>query len=159
MIEILPNENDDKDFIKLISQVVNNSILLYKPNEIYIVKIDHWFDVKWLAFSGQTLGVIPEWNSRLTVPAFNPNRVINETFYKKVNASFIEGEARKLHINKQSSDNLRNFLDKVSESGLFVWYSGDTTKLDRGSLMIYWTNPGIDVVIPFPVRSCAIIEK
>ena len=58
MIEILPNEKDDKDFIKLILQILNNSILLYKPKEIYVVEIDHWFDDKWLAFSGKTLGVI-----------------------------------------------------------------------------------------------------
>lgn len=145
MIEILPNENDDANFIKIVSQVLNSSISFYKPTEIFIVQIDHWFDVKWLGFSGQTLGVIPVGNGRLTVPAFNPNRVVNETFYKKANNSFIKSVAGKLHTNKRSSDNLHNFLDKISESGLFVWYSGDTIKLDKGSLMIYWTNPKIDL--------------
>jgi hypothetical protein len=145
MIEILPNEKDDKDFIKLILQILNNSILLYKPKEIYVVEIDHWFDDKWLAFSGKTLGVIPIWNIRLTVPAFNPNRVVSETFYKRVKNSFIQSEAQKLHSKKPSSDNLQNFLDRISQSALFVWYSGNTKILDRGSSMMYWTNSEIKV--------------
>lgn len=140
MIEILPAENDDKNFIKLISQVINNSVLLYKPEEIYIIKIDHWFDFKWLGFSGKTLGVIPTWNRRLTVPAFNPNRVLEETFYKCEENSFIEGEGVKLHNRKYSGDNLQNFIDRISECGVFLWYSGNTGILDRGSLMIYRTN-------------------
>ncbi len=140
MIEILPTENDDKDFIKLISQIINNSVLLYKPEEIYIVKIEHWFDFKWLGFSGKTLGVIPRWNRRLTIPAFNPNRVLEETFYKRENNSFIERESVKLHNRKYSGDNLQNFIDRISEFGMFVWYSGNTNILDKASLMIYRTN-------------------
>ena len=51
MINILPKKNDDLEFTRIVSRILNNSIAVFDPDEIYVVQIDHRFDYKWLGFS------------------------------------------------------------------------------------------------------------
>ncbi len=116
---------------------MNGAIHCYKPDEIYIVQIDNWFDHKWRAFSGKTLGAVGVWNSTLTIPPFEPNRVINQFYYRKDKDTYVLQPAKPLHIHQWSSSNLQRFLKQITEAGLFAWYSGETKNNDAGSLLVY----------------------
>jgi len=37
---------------------------------------------------------------------------------------------------------MQRFVDRVSESGVFVWYSGDSASSDAASLMLYQVSDG-----------------
>jgi hypothetical protein len=45
--------------------------------------------------------------------------------------------ARPLHIEQAGGDSPQRRLAQVSQSGVFLWYSGETTKTDQASLLLY----------------------
>jgi len=139
MIDLNPNQDDDAQFVRLASQLLNNLIHLHSPKDIYVIQIDHWFDHKWQYFSGKTIGVIGVWNSTLTLPPFNPSRVVSQKYYRAEPSAgtYQSRSAKPLHLDQWSGQNLHRFVKAVSSSGLFLWYRGETVKLDRASLMVY----------------------
>jgi len=142
MIDLKPTKTDDRNFVELVSQLLSSLIRLNQPEEVYVVNVDHWFDHKWQYFSGKTLGALGVWNSRLTVPPFDPGRVIRELHFRFDSAtnSYREDTRKPLHVNQWSTHNLQRFIKDVSASGVFIWYSSDTEKVDRASLMVYVVN-------------------
>ncbi len=139
---------DSYDFIDIISQIINGFADKYDIDEICTIKIKNWFDKKWLNYSGKGIIHFEEtthpdnvalsnfWKNKITVPPFNPNRVLTEqTFYrhKTQNKNF----ERLLHIDQKSSDNQNNRMVTKSENGLFVWFSSNSEINQQGSLMIY----------------------
>lgn len=140
MITLIAKELDDPSFIKNASRILNGAIRCYKPTEIYLVQIDSWFDHKWRVFSGKSVGAVGVWNHVLTVPPFEPNRVISQLHYlaDELNQEgYILQPSKTLHLHQWSSSNLQRFLKQFAESGLFVWYSGNSQNSDAGSLMVY----------------------
>ena len=138
MVELRPTHSDDPDFVQLGTQIINNLIRLHSPQEVYAIEIDHWFDHKWQSFSGKTLGALPLWRSTLTVPPFDPGRVVKQHYFRATEAgSYIAADTKPLHPDQWSGHNLHRFIKFVSSSGLFVWYSGETKTTNRASLMTY----------------------
>jgi hypothetical protein len=135
MIEILPAENDDKNFIGLVEQISNVGINLTQPEEVFIIKIDHWFNFKWKSFSHKIFGALGVWRDELRIPPFIPDRVVEETFFQKIGEVYETKSANPLHIYQPSENNARRKIKR--KSALFVWFSGETTKNSQGSLMIY----------------------
>jgi hypothetical protein len=138
-IEIPVLEGDDVDFIHLARTAIADEVKI-ASREIYLVKIDQWFGKNWLRFSGKVMGAfgIKKW--RLTPPPFHPSRVVFERHFtiEPGAKAYVEDEAlRPLHIHQTSEENRRRYIDDVTESGTFVWYSGDTQKSGRGSMMVY----------------------
>ena len=140
MIEILPTENDDSDFTLIVEKILKSFIQNLEPMEIYIFKIDHWFDFKWRAFTGKMVGVLGSWNNKeLRIPPFIPDRVEEQLYFQRENKTYIKKEAYDLHIYQTSSNNItgKRKLVTSSEPRFFLWFSGDTKNTLRGSLMIY----------------------
>lgn len=103
-------------------------------------KINHWFDHKWLAFSGKLLGSLGFWAKRLTLPPFVANRVIDQWRYLRDDS----GDAYQLlnpgpdiHHRGPSADNVHRAVKRVAPASALFWYSGDTAKTGHGSLMAY----------------------
>ena len=145
MVAINATERDDARFVELVNRVLDSAVRLYRPDDVYIVQIDHWFDHKWLAFSGKALGALGVSKARLTLPPFNPNRVVRQVYYEAGApgaATYSLASSPPLHIDQWSDANMQRFVDRVSESGLFVWYSGDTEPSDAASLMLYRVGGG-----------------
>jgi hypothetical protein len=142
MMNLKPTKTDDPNFVELVSQLLRSLIRLNKPEEVFVVNIDHWFDHKWQYFSGKILGALGVWKSRLTVPPFDPGRVIREMHFRLDPAtnSYREETRKPLHIDQWSVRNLNRFINDVSDSGVFIWYSGNTERGDRASLMVYVVN-------------------
>ncbi|MEP6360801.1 MAG: hypothetical protein ABJ287_00315, partial [Balneola sp.] len=83
MLTIKRQPDDNDQFISRVEVLIEKFILEKKPNSFYLIKIDNWFDKKWLGFSGKILGAVGIAKSDLTIPPFVPNRIIYEKFYSK----------------------------------------------------------------------------
>lgn len=128
---------------------------------IRIIRIDNWFDHKWLNFSGigrvafgQYMGTwfdrdtaLDEFHrqgTRSTFPPFTPNRVITQDFYRKSESGsyVLDEDGPWVHSStrKRSSGNLHRRIVTHNNSCLFVWFSSNTLANRRGSLMVYRAN-------------------
>jgi len=136
-------DTDDDDFLAISERLLVSEIGAYTPLEVYLVKIDGWFDTKWLGFSGKVLGALGVWNTPSTIPPFHPNRVVSEMHFKHTKSEAYERSATQaLHILQPSASNIQRTVRGISESAVFLWYSSGTASQDRGSTMLYGTKDG-----------------
>ncbi|MBK9153021.1 MAG: hypothetical protein IPM25_02170 [Chloracidobacterium sp.] len=142
MIRVQAQVNDDLEFTSLIEAFVNRLANTVQPEELFLVKIDHWFDFKWRGFQGKLLGALGlRGFEKLRIPPFIPDRVVEQRHFKIDGGEYSEREAG-LHFYQSSSENLtRKCLVAVSAPRLFIWYSGGTKDFHRGSLMAYVIEP------------------
>lgn len=132
-------ENDNLNYILNVENIIQNRINLWKPNEIYITRIDNWFDEKWLNFSGTLLSALSIWKGETTIPPFHPNRVeFTKLHVKKKDEYYTKKIIKPLHILQESKDNLKRHIVDFSDNGLFIWYSGNSIKNNIGTLMCYF---------------------
>lgn len=140
MITLKVNKLDDPQFIGLVSNILNACVDRYRPADVYVVEIDHCFDRKWQRFAGKVLGALGTWNQRLVIPPFDPRRVVSQRFYHSdvpSSSPYQLNIARPLHIDQSGGDNTSRRLAQVSESGIFLWYSGETVNNNQASVLLY----------------------
>lgn len=135
-MNIVPSDDDAPEFIAEINAILNGVLMSTTPQGLILVKIDGWFGPKWLSFSGKVIGAIPVWEDRLTIPPFVPNRVINQQVFSAPN---YKGESLRQPIHKklESVLALQRHDTTVAGKVALAWYSGDSLKNGRGSLMTY----------------------
>jgi hypothetical protein len=153
-IKLSVNETDDPEFIDLVSRVIDRSALIGQPHGIFVVKIDNWFDERWLNFSGKgRVGVsygnlaVPDTvldefrQDKITFPPFNPRRVINERYFEReVDGGYQPSIAQPLVHRRRlerSANNLHQRVVDFTQSAIFVWFSSNTKQNQRGSIMLY----------------------
>jgi len=155
-MEILTKQNDDPGFVELVKHVIAGSINDGFPNTIIVIKIDNWFDHKWLGFSGRGrvgFGFYGDYlvdmdtaldefrQDQITLPPFSPRRVIEEYYFQReASGNYSVRDPRPyLHERKlaPSSQNLHKRIADRIDSALLVWFSSNTKQNLRGSLMIY----------------------
>jgi len=133
MIELHQTDEDDINFTNRMRKIVLGALLLYKPQEVYVVHIDNWFDWKWLPFSLEEL------------PPFSPNRVLDQQHFTwdATTSAYLPSERGEILHKAQATSEHRNQrrLSKISAPTSFVWYSGNTRKNDAGSLLAYFRIP------------------
>jgi len=133
VIEIVPAEHDDVAFLSVAQRILNGAIVELRMREVFLVRVDNWFDHKWLGWWSRN-------EEELRVPTFTPNRVHSEKhFVWKSETSAWEdiGLQKPLHVQQPGRPWLAQPLDRFSESAAFVWYSGNTAYNNMGSLMLY----------------------
>jgi hypothetical protein len=135
MIKLLPTKNDDKNFVTLIEQVLLYEVSFTQSEDIFITKIDHWFDFKWRGFSHKIFGEMGVWRDPLRIPPFIPDRIIEEIYFQKTGESYVQKDLYQLHIYQNSAENAERKIN--SKSAVYIWFSGDTSNNSQGSLMIY----------------------
>lgn len=141
LVMIYPAEDDDPNFLEIIEPAIANSIKSYEPTEVYLVKIDSWFDSKWLNFGGTVTGDLGAHTRSLLIPEFHPNRVKGQKYFRKSEAGqseYVEHDSIPIHIEKAQSNRFQRVLNRDHSSAVFVWYSGKTKSNGRGSLMVFW---------------------
>jgi hypothetical protein len=140
MIEIPTNTRDNPDYIRNVERIFNNRISKWTPKDLYVTRIDNWFDEKWVKFSGTIMHEISIHKLvDITVPPFHPNRVEKSDFYRKANGAYGKQKVgKRLHIIQESTNNLKRKISDFSDNGLFLWYSGNTMTNKKGSLMGYF---------------------
>lgn len=141
MIELTKSELDNIDFIKKVQILVNEIISDFNPKEIFLFKVDNWFDKKWLNFSGKVLGALGTWdyNENSRIPPFSPNRILEQGYYNKTELGNYERKEFEVKIHKRQAVelNINRRIVAISNSAVFIWYSSNTIKNGHGSLMIY----------------------
>ena len=139
MLSITAKQDDDASFLALINRIADRTIQQFHPRDVFLVRTDHWFDHKWLGFSGKVLGAVCVANSRLTIPPFVPNRIVSQEAYSldEGSVSYTHTNGPPLHRVQASKDNLTRFIDRVTKSGVFIWFSGGTQQASAASVMVY----------------------
>lgn len=168
-ISIPSGLTDDNDFIDLLNALLNALLVQKSPEQLWVIQIDNWFDHKWLRYSGSgsvasdfppawtssfaawtslmdRLASVKEqfWRDRLTFPPFAPDRVVGQWSFLRSNDGYIEAPLSKLphrESRHRSHSNLNRRVEHFVQSALFVWYSSNTLKNGRGSLMVYDVGP------------------
>jgi hypothetical protein len=134
------DQTDDTGFVDFVNQIIGGAVLRHIPSEVSIFKIDHWFDHKWLAFSGKALGAVGVWNKKLTFPPFVANRIVHQSQYQRDASSGgyrLAASGANIHHRGQAAKNLHRFVERIAPNSALFWYSGDTLATGRGSLMGY----------------------
>ena len=155
-MEILTKQNDDPEFVELVKHVIAGCVNDGFPRTIIIIKIDNWFDHKWLGFSGKGrvgFGFYGDYlvdmdtaldefrQDQITLPPFSPRRVIEEYYFQREASGnySVRNPRPYLHERKlaPSSQNLhKRIVDRI-DSAILVWFSSNTKQNLRGSIMIY----------------------
>lgn len=133
------NLSDDSNFINNLECIISNSLNEWKCEDLYLIRIDNWFDKKWLFFQGTVMHEIALWTwDELIVPPFHPNRVESIDYYEKQNDSYVKKECKGfVHPYQSSIDNLKRKVKDISQDGLFVWYSSNSKTNQKGVIMSY----------------------
>lgn len=158
---IMKSETDDPALIGIFNSLLDGLLTFSNPEELYLVRIDNWFDHKWLKFSGYgtaksgipylglkgsffdrfTFESVKEefHNDKLTLPPFTPNRIVSQRCYTRNGSNYTEAPLRPPHrFTKRSSKlNLQQRIEDAYSSACLVWYSTNTIVNDRASLMAY----------------------
>lgn len=139
MFELSKIETDHPEFVKLIGHLIDNLKDRFLPQEVYVVHIDNWFGFKWLGFTGKALGALGFWNRDFRVPPFRPNRVLGQMVWERdaTGTKYQSVAKPSLHLEQPSEHNHYRLINRITDSGLFVWYSGQTAATKRGSVMVY----------------------
>ncbi len=156
MLPIETTKIDDEQFIKSISKMFEDIAFRYHADELFLTKIDNWFDHKWLGFSGKQLIELetglpikitegnPVWygGDKVTLPPFSPNRILGQWHFNiPSDNSPLVLTSKRLHPNsrKKSSENLSTRVLEISPCGLLIWFSSNTKNNGRGSILVYHT--------------------
>jgi hypothetical protein len=137
MIQLIPAADDDAVFLALAGRIINGALAALEVRELFLVRIDNWFDHKWLGFGSR-------WEhgkvEGLRVPRFTPNRVCSEQHFQwDLEASAWQSVdlLKPLHVRQPGRPWLAQPLDRYSKSAAFIWYSGKTAANHKGSLLFY----------------------
>jgi hypothetical protein len=143
---------DDNDFIELFNSMLMRLLAELAPQKLWVIQIDNWFDHKWLRFSGngavasnipldRLASVKVEFHQdKLTFPPFSPNRVLGQWSFVRNGDSYVEAPLLQMPHSmgrRSGNSNLHRRAESADGSALFVWYSGNTLKNGRGSVMVY----------------------
>jgi len=152
-MDIYTNENDDPKFVELVSHILSELTAISSPEKIYVMKVDNWFDHKWLNFSGiGSVGffwgmlapdtALDEFRQdQVTIPPFTPNRIIGEYHFVRVEGGHYSPATDKPYVHPRklahSSENLHKRMTQLADSAIFAWVSSNTKANERGALMVY----------------------
>jgi hypothetical protein len=158
-MEILTKPTDDPEFIEAVGHIVSGCITDKFPEKIFIIKIDNWFDHKWLGFSGKGrvgFGFFGDYlvdmdtaldefrQDQMTLPPFSPKRVMEEYYFLLDDNGDYSPSTRAPRVHQKnlapSSHNLHNRIVDHVDSAILVWFSSNTKLNRRGSIMAYEVN-------------------
>ncbi len=153
VVKIPCEKNDDKNFLSALNGFVDQLTEDLEPTDVYAIRINEWFDHKWLGYSGRGIIQFPysepyilakldeRFLDRLIFPPFNPNQVTAERYWKLQKRGVYGGIEKPHCIYNQklehNSYNWHNLVEAVSSSGVFIWFSSNSEDSERGSIMVY----------------------
>ena len=140
-------DGDDRRFLGIVGRIVD--AIPEDARDLWIVRVDNWFDHKWLRFSG--IGRVPFDHSRpshpgvaldeffqdnLTFPPFSPRRILRQTLWTSADS---DGSTSLLHprVLQHSATNLHRRVAAFSDSMVAIWFSSRTEDNRQGSVMQY----------------------
>jgi hypothetical protein len=139
VLELVAAEHDDVAFLTLTQRIMNGAVAALQVREVYLVHIDNWFDFKWVGWKTK------KGAKELRVPPFSPNRVQTEKHFVwdvPVSAWISGGLRKPLYYWPAEGSWLAPRIDQLAKRAAFIWYSGNTTTNEVGSLMLYLSGAG-----------------
>lgn len=150
------DDGDSVEFIHFVNSIMEFMFFENDVDDVVFVKIKNWFDHKWLNYSGKSIVVIPfigrldsgreealenAWQDETTLPPFNPKRVIYSKYFrtKRSQNDLVKSS---VHVYQRSTENRSRLVRNYTNNGLLVWFSSDTIRNQRGSLMVYLSKEG-----------------
>lgn len=129
-----------------------------KKDDLFAIRVDNWFDRKWLGFSGNVPytfsygGGVPDFattqpiwkglgkRAATTFPPFVPNRIVRETHLKTADGWVSRtGNPERVHpLEKRRSEaNLDRKILSSFKNAAFIWFSSRSEANGRGTIMLY----------------------
>lgn len=154
---------DDPGFLEIVELFVWQFSAGLKPEDLFVIRVDNWFDRKWLGFSGKVphtftygdglvafAGTQPIWSrkgapSETTFPPFVPNRIVRETHLKAADGWVSRtSHSERVHSLEKvpSRTNLDRKILSLFKDALFIWFSSKSEANGRGTIMIYHVGDG-----------------
>lgn len=137
----VPHDGDAPGFLLVVERAVGALLARHPTEKVRLVSVDNWFGPKWLGFAAKLVGALGVWReaSGLTVPPFVPNRIVGEQLWA---GDPVGGYRRietgaSLHRQQPSCNNLARRIAEVAPGELVVWFSGNSARNGRGSMMAY----------------------
>lgn len=152
LISVPVEDSDDPAFISLLDALLTNVVTSHQPTNVWLIRIDNWFDHKWLKFSGYGLVAsnipLDRWDTvkaefrrdKITFPPFAPNRIISQYSYVRREKEYCETAMPLLPHRverRHTSASLQKRVQDFANSAIFVWFSSNTVANGKGSVMIY----------------------
>jgi hypothetical protein len=141
VIDLAATTADAPVFVARVRNITAGVCRLTRPVGIYVVRINHWFDWKWLKFSGKSVGALGVWCRDVTIPPFHPHRVRSELLFRPTPGwtkyQLVPIPDYRLHVFQNSGRNLGRLMRREIPNVACVWYSGDSKAIGRGSIMVY----------------------
>lgn len=137
----------DPTFLRAVAHVASALVQKFEPEELHMIKVKNWFDHKWLRFSGKgrinfespflsDQGVaLDEFHSDTTFPPFSPRRILEQQCFQLGDKGRDVWAVHPTAL-QNSSWNLHRRVAEATDSGVFVWYSSNSKKNRRGSVMV-----------------------
>jgi len=146
------HESDDRRFLAIVSKVID--AVPSHVRDLVIVRVNNWFDHKWLRFSGigrvpfedprpahPGVALEPFFQEKLTFPPFTPRRILREECWTldkpKSPRTLIHPR-----ILQNSAHNLHRRVVDFSDSMVAIWFSSRTEDNRRGCVMQYRSENG-----------------
>lgn len=148
-IPIKTKDTDDPGFVTMMESILNQLNAGYCPDEVFIIRVRGWFDHKWLNFSG--IGRVPYdspqpdhpqvaldefFQGQITFPPFTPKRILSQERWAYDDQASKNTLPYKRRY-QRSAMNLHRRIKDHSNSAIYIWYSSETEKNKRGSIMVY----------------------
>ncbi len=153
VVDIPTTNDDDRTFLTNLNGLVARLASEHEPEVVYAIRVNKWFDHKWLRYSGKgrvafnygfggrDTALDSTWQDKLTFPPFNPAQVTHQiSWYRSPDGDYGRAATEKpLHkpVRHHSANNLQNRVSQFTKSGLFVWFSGLSKSNERASVLVY----------------------
>lgn len=135
------SRDDDHEFIARLGRIATGALVVYKPQELFVVHIDNWFGHKWRGFSSSKwFGEPGAGGHGLRIPPFYHNRVLSQRHFMRnedESGYQFDGPGRRLHVRKIIAHCDTKPLEALSASVALLWYSGNTRQNRAGTMMFY----------------------
>jgi len=150
---VFPETKDDPAFLVILDKIIAATVFQDSLLDVYIIRIDNWFDHKWLRFSGigrispeeadmDSDVALDEFHlERITFPPFTPNRVLAQRYFHRNTKGLYEEQSfiKLVHQEdrEQSVRNLQRRIVDFADSAVFCWFSSNSVQNQKGSMMVY----------------------
>jgi hypothetical protein len=144
---------DDPAFVQLVAKIVD-SVDADDVRHLVVVRVDNWFDDKWVGFSGKGrvpfegispshpgVSLDPFRQDQITFPPFSPKRILRESRFTTNGEKPLRGRIHR-RVRQSSTYNLQRRVKDFSDSLVVVWFASATEENGRGSVMVYESQRG-----------------
>ncbi|MEQ1605098.1 MAG: hypothetical protein ABL999_09530 [Pyrinomonadaceae bacterium] len=143
-------EGDAVEFIHQVRALLVSLAKKYDVGDVVFVKIKNWFDHKWLNYSGKKVvhfetshpawgreeSLENTWLKSITIPPFNPNRVLSSKFFRAKDTGNTKIESA-INQYQRSTEASKALVSEYTSDGLMLWYSSNTLSNQKGSILVY----------------------